>query len=385
LGAALLLVGSGGAQAANYVVFSEFGGTLQDAVNTAGNQGMLIVDAMPPAQTQPLVLPRFFRLQGMGPQGQAAIFFDIDSGPGIYFSGAGTTSSVVIENIDIEGRYPAASPGSSIGVDVSGVGDVTLRNVTVRGFNVGIRGKYAFYVNVRDSNVSLNRRYNYHLIDNANSWRISGGLSSQSGEAAVRIEHSNNVVINGVAFESNALGVWTDTESIHLFNNRFECSPAVPQFCPPDATGVRVDPGANFVSLFANYYSGVEPLLDLSGGGVTQRLDHSKGAYFHPQPGMEGLRVELATPGDSMVFDSFGRLRIGDTAPAPLARLNVDAPLGEDALKVGVDGTTDFIVGSDGRVGVGTTSPSEILHVNGNLHLDGDLVSDGVICIGSGC
>jgi hypothetical protein len=40
---------------------------------------------------------------------------------------------------------------------------------------------------------------------------------------------------------------------------------------------------------------------------------------------------------------------------------------------------------SNGNVGVGTSVPTERLHVNGNLRLDGDLVTNGEICIGSGC
>lgn len=383
--ASILAAGSPpAARAANYIVASEFGGTLQDAVNAAGNQGMVIVD-QPYVLNVPLVLPRFFRLMGMGPQGQGAIAFDIDSGAGISFSGPESTSSIVIENLDIGGRFPAASPGTSVGIDLDGIHEVTLRNVTVRGFNVGVRGRFAFYVNIRDCNVSTNRTFNYHLVDNANSWRISGGLSSQSGLAAVRVETSNNVVIDGVAMESNRVGIHTDTVSTHIFNNRFECSPAVPQFCPPTATGVRVGAGAQLVSLIANYYSGVEPVLDESAGGISHRLDHSQGAFLRPEAGAEGLRVELDAPGEALVFDAAGRLHVGEGAPGVPARLNVDAPPGVDALRVGVDGVTDLFVGADGRVGIGTTSPAEILHVGGDLHLDGDLVSNGVLCIGSGC
>ena len=300
-----------GAEAADYIVASEFAGTLQDAVNAAGNQGMLIVD-QPYFLNTSLILPRFFRLQGLGPQGRGVIAFA--GGEGIRFAGPESTSSVVIENIDIEGVYPAASPEDSIGIDLNGLHEVTLRNVTVRGFDVGVRGYYSFYVNIRECNVSVNRTYNYHLVDNANSWRISGGLSSQSGRAAIRVENSNNTVIHGVAFESNRNGIYTDTESTHIFNNRFECSPAVPQFCPAnDVYGVRVGAGAHLVSLFGNYYSGVEPVLDESSGGIAYRLDHAGGAYVRPEPGADAL------------------------------------------------------------------------HVDGNLRLDGDLVSDGVICIGSGC
>ena len=38
-----------------------------------------------------------------------------------------------------------------------------------------------------------------------------------------------------------------------------------------------------------------------------------------------------------------------------------------------------------GNVGIGTASPSERLHVQGNIKLSGNITSDGDICIGSGC
>ena len=38
-----------------------------------------------------------------------------------------------------------------------------------------------------------------------------------------------------------------------------------------------------------------------------------------------------------------------------------------------------------GNVGIGTTSPQERLHVEGNLKVNGDIKSDGQLCIGSGC
>ncbi len=41
--------------------------------------------------------------------------------------------------------------------------------------------------------------------------------------------------------------------------------------------------------------------------------------------------------------------------------------------------------GADGRVGVGTDTPAERLDVNGNIKLNGNITSDGAICIGSGC
>jgi len=41
--------------------------------------------------------------------------------------------------------------------------------------------------------------------------------------------------------------------------------------------------------------------------------------------------------------------------------------------------------GADGKVGIGTDQPDERLHVEGDLKINGAIVSDGAICIGSGC
>ncbi|MCG8459849.1 MAG: hypothetical protein MI919_26515 [Holophagales bacterium] len=333
------------AGAANYIVASEHlslsPGTLQDVVDAAGNGGMVIVDGHY-RMDQPLVLPRFFRLVGMGPQGQGILEYTQDSGAAIQFSGPESTSSVVIENLNIAGLYPYDRPGSSIGIALDGIHMVFLDNVTVRGFDVGISGSWSFYVHVRDSNVSLNRTYNYHLRDNANSWRISGGNSSQS-ETAIRVRTSNNTVIEQVSMEGNSVGIHTSTESTHIFNNRFECSVvAAPVLCAGAPAGVVIDTGAALTTLAGNYYSGLTPLVDLSGDGLSYRFDHGSGAVLR-------------------------------------------APAGEQPLRVGIGGTTHLLVDSSGRVGVGTESPAEQMHVDGNLRVDGDIVATGSLCIGGGC
>ena len=47
--------------------------------------------------------------------------------------------------------------------------------------------------------------------------------------------------------------------------------------------------------------------------------------------------------------------------------------------------TEEMRLTSGGNMGLGTTSPSEKLHVVGNIFLTGALTSSGDICIGSGC
>lgn len=59
---------------------------------------------------------------------------------------------------------------------------------------------------------------------------------------------------------------------------------------------------------------------------------------------------------------------------------------GQPAQDVRIGNNNELYVDtSANRVGVGTTQPDEALEVNGNIKLSGDLVSDGDICIGSGC
>ena len=83
------------------------------------------------------------------------------------------------------------------------------------------------------------------------------------------------------------------------------------------------------------------------------------------------------------MFDDDGKLRVGPVSGVT-ARLTVNAAV-EEALRVRVDGITRLFVGSDGQVGVGTAGPTEQLHVGGNLRLDGNLIADSALCIGSGC
>jgi hypothetical protein len=106
---------------------------------------------------------------------------------------------------------------------------------------------------------------------------------------------------------------------------------------------------------------------------------------IHPPAGTDALSVEpggSATP--EFLVDRNAWVRVGPQQ-GDEARLTVNAEAGEDALRARTGGVTKLIVKSTGRVGVGTSLPDELLHVHGNLKVDGDIVSDGEICIGSGC
>ena len=53
------------------------------------------------------------------------------------------------------------------------------------------------------------------------------------------------------------------------------------------------------------------------------------------------------------------------------------------AVQIAPGGNLGLHVGSDGNVGVGTGSPAQKLDVNGNIKLNGDILSDTDICIGT--
>ena len=45
--------------------------------------------------------------------------------------------------------------------------------------------------------------------------------------------------------------------------------------------------------------------------------------------------------------------------------------------------SSKLVIEHNGNVGIGTASPNEKLHVNGNIELSGNLTSSGSICIGN--
>ncbi len=371
------------ARAAEVITISQYGGTLQQAIDQAGEGGMVIVDETL-FLDQPIVLPRRFRLVGLGHQGQGILAFSMSAGSAISIQPGGD-AWVSIENLDIEGLFtPGGNFNTSLrGLDLSGSHNVYLRNLTVRGFDVGVYGDFSFSAHALNCSVSVNQTYNYYLYNEAHSWRIVGGLSSQAGRIAIRVRESNNVVIDSVRMESNPIGVYTDTVSTHVINNRFECSPVIPQFCAGNPIGVRIGNGAVDTLLVGNLYAGLLPVDDRSVDGRTYRFEQGYTALVQPQSGEDGLRVVLPEDGSELIFDDQGRLRVGSEQGVS-AKFTVNADSGE-AMRVRVGGVTRLFVGGNGNVGVATASPSEKLHVNGNLRINGDILADGEICIGSGC
>ena len=305
--------------------------SLQEAIDTAGPQGMVIVDAPYLGLTE-IVLPRRFRLVGMGHQGDAVLAFTEAVVSAVRIAPpvpGGGDAWVSIENLDIEGPYaPQLDPADDLqtdarGIDLSNASTVFLRNLTVRGFAVGIYGNESFSVHVENCNVSVNRVDNYHLDQVCTSWRIRGGLSSFSRRYGINIDLGNNNLIQGVRLESNPVaGIRTNTHSTHIMNNRFECN-QVPPFCPTEALAILIDTGAEQTSLVDNYYSGAE-VVDQSSTETTMRVDAGHTYALTTQDGEAALRVALGSPAD-VVFqiDEDGFVAAGPEEFAPATRWHV--------------------------------------------------------------
>lgn len=132
-----------------------------------------------------------------------------------------------------------------------------------------------------------------------------------------------------------------------------------------------------------------------------------------------GLAVFSVDPDSHALFNNSGNLGVGtfpsstvklDVSGSGLrtgirylrtdardARIQVGDPTQEWSMAVGWKYAGDFsIIEEDeagdrlyikrgGNVGIGTVNPTEKLDVRGNIKLIGNIVSDGDICIGSGC
>ena len=149
---------------------------LQDAIDAAGEQGMLIVDQNY-FNLQPTELPQRFRMVGKGPQGSSILQFDNLAGAAVSIPDAGD-AWVVLENLDIEGLYNGKVETDAIGIDLNEDHFVFMRNLTVRGFNYGFRGVASFSVFVENCNVSVNQTDNILLRWTCTSWRIEGCVCS---------------------------------------------------------------------------------------------------------------------------------------------------------------------------------------------------------------
>jgi hypothetical protein len=109
--------------------------------------------------------------------------------------------------------------------------------------------------------------------------------------------------------------------------------------------------------------SSTAPQLSLSAGaGIAQWVQRNAGGnlYFATTT-VAG--TSTTTTSALSILGSNGRVGIGTTSP--FARLSVESQAGEAAFVVGSSTATSLIVNSQGYVGVGTANPTSLLHVAG--------------------
>lgn len=342
--------------------------TLQDAIDGAGEGGMLIVD-QDYQNLAPLVLPRRFRMTGKGPLGNAVLAFQgLAAGSAITIAPGAGDAYVVIEDLDIEGPY---SPNNGFvttarGIDLTGANVVFLRHLVVRGFDVGVYGERSFSVFADNCAVAVSRTDNYQIFTEANGWRITGGVSSQARRYGFHLRNVNDTLIQGVRMESNsAAGILTNAHGTHIAHNRFECwvHPDLP-FCQATTLAVEIGPGATETTLVDNLYSGIG-VVDSSAARTTYRFDNGHTVEISPPAGTDALIVRPASSTlPEFEVDGEAWVRVGPEQGVP-ARLTVNAEAGEDSLRVRTAGVTRLMVHSNGNVGVGTSVPAARLQVGG--------------------
>ncbi|HYD35105.1 MAG TPA: hypothetical protein VD999_03500 [Vitreimonas sp.] len=141
-------------------------------------------------------------------------------------------------------------------------------------------------------------------------------------------------------------------------------------------TGITLASQYNTLKLYGRGNSPASSVIESSGSfpGITFRTGSS--------------------PADRMYLDLVGKLALGHTSPVGLfdvsgkvtgKALNILNETGnQDIFTASASGTSRFTIKNDGSVGVGTVSPSQALHVVGNLAVEGVETGTGGIAENSG-
>jgi hypothetical protein len=226
---------------------SEFqGGCYHDTLRPTGTTLQSIVDQVGPARVLvvdqdctvdgPLLLPERFTLTGAGWVGAGTLI--LTPGAGIFLdSGIDSEAHTTIENLQIQG------PGSGTAITLDHRHQVHLRDLVVRGFEYGVDANVSFSVMVDDCSFH-NNTTSLRLGTEANSWRIRGGICSQSTTCMDLhpAGDGNDTLVEGVRMESNGVAVRVGGASTYVAFNRFE----------GNTTDVETAPGAQGTVLLAN-------------------------------------------------------------------------------------------------------------------------------------
>jgi hypothetical protein len=92
----------------------------------------------------------------------------------------------------------------------------------------------------------------------------------------------------------------------------------------------------------------------------------------------DALRVDSRLKENAFVVSASGNVGIGNASPEALLDIASTGEASDSVLKVTSGNTVLFVVQNGGNVGIGTESPSELLDVNGTLAATQLIVSEGV-------
>jgi len=127
----------------------------------------------------------------------------------------------------------------------------------------------------------------------------------------------------------------------------------------PNPMNPPVPSAQNLVTL--RNHGSIEVIFEDTGGGTT---------WAFKKTSSDGFSIsQLGTGGSEFFIEQGGGIQLGAG--------------GSKIVNIRPDGRVLF---SDaGNVGIGVNAPSEALEIDGNLKLSGNIVSDGNLCLGTGC